>query len=146
MLGIGSAAVTAWDIAKWPVLLILVSLMLAMLYWASPNARQGFRWVSPGGVVAVLIWLAASGLFSVYVANFGNYNKVYGSIAAVIILLVWLWISNLAVLLGAEFNAEARARAGDRRRLAASLRAVRGAARHQEATEEKGQIVPEREP
>jgi membrane protein len=107
VLGIGSAAaVRGWDIAKWPVLLILISLMLAVLYWASPNAKQGLRWVSPGGILAVLIWLAASGLFAVYVANFGHYNKVYGSIAAVIILLVWLWISNVAVLLGAEFNAE----------------------------------------
>jgi membrane protein len=106
VLGIGSAAVTAWDIAKWPVLLILVSLMLALLYWASPNAKQGFRWVSPGGIVAVLGWLAASGLFTVYVANFGHYNKVYGSVAAVIVLLIWLWISNIAVLFGAEFNAE----------------------------------------
>jgi membrane protein len=106
VLGIGSAAVTAWDIAKWPVLLILVSLMLAVLYWASPNARQGFRWVSPGGIVAVVLWLMASGLFSVYVANFGHYNKVYGSLAAVIVLLVWMWISNIAVLFGAEFNAE----------------------------------------
>jgi membrane protein len=106
VLGIGSAAVTAWDIAKWPVLLFLVSLMLAVLYWASPNAKHGFRWVSPGGIVAVVLWLAASGLFTVYVANFGHYNKVYGSIAAVVVLLVWLWISNIAVLLGAEFNAE----------------------------------------
>jgi membrane protein len=106
VLGIGSAAVTAWDIAKWPVLLILVSLMLALLYWASPNAKQGFRWVSAGGIVAVIGWLIASGLFTVYVANFGHYNKVYGSIAGVIVLLIWLWISNIAVLLGAEFNAE----------------------------------------
>jgi membrane protein len=106
VLGIGSAAVTAWDIAKWPVLLILVSVMLAILYWASPNARQGFRWVSPGGIVAVVLWLIASGLFTLYVANFGHYNKVYGSIAAVIVLLVWLWISNIAILFGAEFNAE----------------------------------------
>jgi membrane protein len=106
VLGIGGAAVTVWDIAKWPVLLILISLMLALLYWASPNAKQGFRWVSPGGLVAVIGWLAASGLFTVYVANFGHYNKIYGSLATVVIFFVWLWISNIAVLLGAEFNAE----------------------------------------
>ena len=106
VLGIGGTAVTVWDIAKWPVLLFLVSLMLALLYWASPNAKHGFRWVSPGGLLAVLGWLIASGLFSLYVANFGHYNKVYGSLAAVIIFFVWLWISNIAVLFGAEFNAE----------------------------------------
>jgi membrane protein len=105
-LGIGSVAVTVWDIAKWPVLLIIVSVMFAILYWASPNARRSFRWVSPGGVLAVILWLIASGLFAVYVANFGHYNKVYGSLGGVIIFLVWMWISNLAVLLGAEFNAE----------------------------------------
>jgi membrane protein len=106
VLGIGSAAVTVWDIAKWPVLLILISLMLALLYWASPNAKQGFRWISPGSLVAVAGWLIASGLFTVYVANFGHYNKIYGSLATVVIFFVWLWISNVAVLLGAEFNAE----------------------------------------
>jgi len=106
VLGIGPAAVTAWDIAKWPVLFILVCLMIAVLYWASPNARQGFRWISPGAVIAVVIWLIASGLFALYAANFGHYNKVYGSIAAMIIFLIWLWISNIAILLGAEFNAE----------------------------------------
>ena len=106
VLGIGSTAITVWDIAKWPVLLILVSLMLALLYWASPNAKQGFRWVSPGGLVAVVCWLVASGLFTLYVANFGHYGKIYGSLATVIIFFVWLWISNVAVLLGAEFNAE----------------------------------------
>ena len=106
VLGIGSAAVTVWKIAKWPVLLILISLMLALLYWASPNAKQGFRWVSPGGLVAVVGWLIASGLFTVYVTNFGHYNKIYGSLTTVIIFFVWLWISNIAVLLGAEFNAE----------------------------------------
>jgi membrane protein len=105
-LGVGSVAVTAWDIAKWPVLLVIVSVMFAILYWASPNARRSFRWVSPGGVLAVVLWLAASGLFAVYVANFGHYNKVYGSLGGVIVFLVWMWISNLAVLLGAEFNAE----------------------------------------
>jgi membrane protein len=106
VLGIGSVAVTAWSIAKWPVLFVIVCLMIAVLYWASPNARQGFRWISPGAVLAVVVWLIASGLFALYVANFGHYNKVYGSIAGMIIFLIWLWISNTAILLGAEFNAE----------------------------------------
>jgi membrane protein len=106
VLGIGSTAVTAWNIAKWPVLLIIVSLMISILYWAAPNAKRGFQWISPGGLIAVVVWLIASGLFALYVANFANYNKTYGSIAGVIIFLVWLWISNVAILLGAEFNAE----------------------------------------
>jgi membrane protein len=106
VLGIGSAVVTTWDIAKWPVLLVVVCLMVAVLYWASPNARQGLRWIAPGAVVAIVIWLIASGLFALYVANFGHYDKVYGSIAGMIIFLIWLWISNIAILLGAEFNAE----------------------------------------
>ncbi|MFG2051032.1 YihY/virulence factor BrkB family protein [Micromonospora sp. NPDC048935] len=107
VVGLGSAAVTAWDVAKWPVLLLLVSLMFAILYWASPNARHGgFRWVSPGGVLAVVIWLVISGLFALYVSNFGSYNKTYGALAGVIIFLVWLWLSNIAILLGAEFDAE----------------------------------------
>jgi membrane protein len=106
VIGASSAVVTAWDIAKWPVLLIIFSLMLSVLYWASPNAKRRFRWVSPGALVAIVIWLAASGLFALYVANFGHYNKVYGSIAGMIIFLIWMWISNIAILLGAEFNAE----------------------------------------
>jgi membrane protein len=106
-LGIGSTAVTVWDIAKWPVLLLIFALMLAVLYSAAPNVRHGgFRWISPGAALAVVIWLIASGLFAVYVANFGSYNKTYGSLAAVIVFLVWLWISNLAILLGVEFDAE----------------------------------------
>ncbi|MCG5443340.1 YihY/virulence factor BrkB family protein [Micromonospora sp. NIE79] len=107
VIGLGSTAVTVWDVAKWPVLLILVSLMFAILYWASPNARHGgFRWVSPGGVLAVVIWLVISGLFAFYVSNFGSYDKTYGTLAGVIIFLVWLWLSNIAILLGAEFDAE----------------------------------------
>jgi membrane protein len=99
--------VTIWDIAKWPVLLIIFVVMLAVLYSAGPNVQHGgFRWISPGAVLAVVIWLIASGLFAVYVANFSSYNKTYGSLAAVIIFLVWLWISNLAILLGVEFDAE----------------------------------------
>ena len=107
LIGLGDVAVTAWDIAKWPVLILAVSLMFAILYWASPNVRQpGFRWITPGGIVAVVVWMIASGLFALYVANFGSYNKTYGSLGAVITFLVWLWISNLAVLFGAELNAE----------------------------------------
>jgi YihY family inner membrane protein len=106
LLGIDSAAVTAWNILKWPLLLLVVSFMFALLYWASPNARQGFRWVTPGGILAVVVWVLASVAFAIYVANFGSYNKTYGSLASVIIFLVWLWLSNTAILLGAELNAE----------------------------------------
>jgi len=106
-LGLGSTAVLVWEIVKWPVLLIIFVLLLAVLYRAAPNVRAGgFRWISPGAVLAVVIWLIASGLFAVYVANFASYNKTYGSLAGVIVFLVWLWISNLAILLGAEFDAE----------------------------------------
>jgi membrane protein len=107
VLGVGSTAVTIWDIAKWPVLLLVVSFMFSILYWAAPNVKHpGFRWLSPGGVFAVAVWVIASGLFALYVANFASYNKTYGTLAGVIIFLVWLWISNIAVLLGAEWNAE----------------------------------------
>ncbi len=104
---LGPAAVTTWNIAKWPVLIILVSVMFAILYWASPNAKTGgFRWVSPGGVFAVLLWAIASGAFALYLGNFASYNKTYGTLGGVIAFLVWLWISNIAILLGAEFDAE----------------------------------------
>ncbi|WP_078891986.1 YihY/virulence factor BrkB family protein [Streptomyces sp. NRRL S-350] len=113
VLGLGHTAVTVWAIAKWPVLVVLVSFMIALLYWAAPNVRgRGFRWVSPGSVLAVLLWLVLSGGFAAYVANFGSYNKTYGTLAGVIVFLVWLWLSNLAILLGLEFDAElARERA-----------------------------------
>ncbi len=106
VLGAGSVAVTVWGIAKWPALLIIVGLILAILFWASPNAKHGFQWVSPGGFIAVILWLIASALFALFVANFGHYNKIYGSLAGIIIFLIWMWISNVAILLGAEFNAE----------------------------------------
>jgi membrane protein len=113
LLGVGDTAVQAWNIAKWPVLLLLVSLMFALLYWAAPNVKQPrFRWITPGSVLAVLGWIIASLGFAFYVANFGSYNKTYGALAGPIIFLVWLWISNVVILLGAEFNAELeRARA-----------------------------------
>jgi membrane protein len=107
LIGVSDTAVTVWNIAKWPVLLLVVSFMFALLYWAAPNVKHPkFRWVSPGGVLAVIGWVIASVAFAFYVANFGSYNKTYGALAAPIVFLVWLWISNIMVLLGAEFNAE----------------------------------------
>ena len=107
LIGIGSTAVQVWDIAKWPVLVVVLIVILAILYWASPNVRQpGWRWISPGGVLAVLLWLIASALFALYVANFSSYNKTYGALASVVVFLIWLWISNTVILLGSEFNAE----------------------------------------
>jgi membrane protein len=107
VIGVGSTAVGVWNIAKWPVLLLLVSFMFAFLYWAAPNVKHPkFSIVTPGGILAVVIWLVASAAFAFYVANFGSYNKTYGALGGVITFLVWLWISNIAVLLGAEFNAE----------------------------------------
>ncbi|MEU9667696.1 YihY/virulence factor BrkB family protein [Streptomyces bobili] len=112
-LGIGDTALTVWSIAKWPVLVVLVTIMIALLYWATPNVKgRGFRWITPGSVLALLIWLIASAGFAFYVANFASYNKTYGTLAGVIVFLVWLWISNIAILLGLEFDAElARQRA-----------------------------------
>lgn len=112
-LGVGDTALTVWSIAKWPVLVLLVTVMIALLYWATPNARvRGFRWITPGSFLALVIWMIASAGFALYVANFGSYNKTYGTFAGVIIFLVWLWITNLAILLGLEFDAEmARQRA-----------------------------------
>jgi membrane protein len=107
VVGVGGSAVTAWDLAKWPFLIVIVGLTIALLYYATPNVQQpGWRWISPGAIVAVLLWLIASVAFAFYVANLGSYNKTYGSLGAVIIFLVWLWISNVVILLGAEFDAE----------------------------------------
>ncbi|MEV5595123.1 YihY/virulence factor BrkB family protein [Streptomyces sp. NPDC052496] len=112
-LGVGDTGLAVWSVAKWPVLLLLVVLMITILYRATPNVRdQGLRWLTPGSFLAVLVWLAASAGFALYVANFGSYNKTYGTLAGVIIFLIWVWLSNLAVLLGLEFDAElARQRA-----------------------------------
>ncbi|CAM5667161.1 hypothetical protein SAVIM338S_06930 [Streptomyces avidinii] len=107
VLGIGDGALTVWSIAKWPVLVLLVTVMIALLYWAAPNARgRGFKWVTPGSFLALVIWIAASAGFAFYVAHFSSYDKTYGTVAGVIVFLVWLWITNLAVLLGLEFDAE----------------------------------------
>ncbi|MEV0987941.1 YihY/virulence factor BrkB family protein [Streptomyces sp. NPDC049949] len=113
VLGIGDSVLTLWSIAKWPGLVLLVTIMVALLYWAAPNAKgRGFRWVTPGSVLALVIWMVASAGFAFYVATFASYDKTYGTVAGVIVFLVWLWITNLAILLGLEFDAElARQRA-----------------------------------
>ena len=107
LVGVPGATVQIWDVAKWPVLVIFVAVILAILYYAAPNVRQpGFRWVTPGGMFAVALWILVSALFALYVAHFSSYNKTYGSLASVIIFMVWLWITNTAILFGAELNAE----------------------------------------
>jgi membrane protein len=107
LIGVGDTAVDIWNLAKWPVLLLIVTVMFAVLYWAAPNVKHpGFRWITPGGVLAVLGWVIASVAFAFYVSNFASYNKTYGALAGPIVFLVWLWISNVMILLGAEFNAE----------------------------------------
>jgi membrane protein len=106
-VGLGSTAVTVWNIVKWPVVLLLVVLLVAILYHWTPNVRQPrFRWLSVGAFVAIVVWLIASAGFGFYVANFSNYDATYGSLAGVIVMLLWLWITNLALLFGAELDAE----------------------------------------
>ncbi len=107
LVGAGDTAVTVWGIAKWPVLALMVSFMISLLFWLAPNVKQpGFPWVTAGGLLAVVLWIIASLAFAFYVANFASYNKTYGSLGGVISFLVWLWISNIVILLGAEFNSE----------------------------------------
>jgi membrane protein len=107
VFGLQGTAVTIFDIVKWPVIVVVLMAMLAILYYGAPNVRHpGFRWITPGGVLAVLLWILASAGFAFYVSNFSSYNATYGSLAGVIVFLIWLWISNIAVLLGAEMNAE----------------------------------------
>jgi membrane protein len=106
-LGISSTATTIWDIAKWPVMLAIAMTIIAVLYHATPNVKlRGFKWVTPGSIVAVLVWLLASAAFAFYVANFGSYDKTYGTLGGVVVMLIWLWITNLALLFGHELNAE----------------------------------------
>ena len=106
-LGIGSTAVTLWNVAKWPVMALVFVLMVAVLYYTAPDADlRGFRWVTPGSLVAVVAWALASAGFALYVANFGSYDKTYGTLGGLVVLLIWLWIGNLAILFGSELNAQ----------------------------------------
>ena len=105
-LGLTDIAVTAWQYGKWPVMLLLVLLILHVLYYASPNARVAKKWVSPGALLTLVVWIVASVAFAFYVAHFGSYNKTYGTMGGVVVFLLWLWLTNISVLLGVEFNAE----------------------------------------
>lgn len=121
-IGVGSFAVTTWNVVKWPVIVVCMVLAVAVLYYATPNVKQPkFRWISVGAGFAIVMWLAASLLFGFYVANFGSYNKTYGALGGVIVFLLWLWITNLALLFGAELDAELERG----RQLQAGLRAER---------------------
>ena len=107
VIGLGSTAVLLWSIGRWPLLMAIVMVIVALLYYLTPNVRQPrFRWLSPGALVAILTWFGGSALFGLYVANFSNYDAVYGSLAGVIVFLIWLWVTNCALLLGAELDAE----------------------------------------
>lgn len=107
VIGLGETAVTVWQIIKWPLMVVIVAFMFAVLYWWAPNVKQPkFHWITPGSLFAVVVWIAASALFALYVANFGSYSATYGSLAGVIVFLLWLWITNNAILLGQEMNAE----------------------------------------
>lgn len=106
-LGLGHGVLIAWNIIKWPILLVMAIAILAVLYYATPNVKQPkFRWTSLGSVVALVVWALASGLFALYAANFSKYNATYGAIGGVIVFLLWIWISNNALLFGAELDAE----------------------------------------
>ncbi len=106
-IGIGEAGQTVWSVAKWPVILVLLALMIAVLYYSTPNVKlRGFKWVSPGAGVAILVAIVASAAFAFYVGNFGSYNKTYGALAGVVVFLIWFWLINLALLFGIELDAE----------------------------------------
>ena len=124
MIGVGSTAVDVWNIAKWPVMVVLVAVMLAILfYWAPSTDYKRFRWISPGSLFAVMIVIVASALFAFYVANFGSYSATYGSLGGIIVFLLWLWIANNGLLLGQELNAELdRARVEETKAAEAPLR------------------------
>jgi membrane protein len=106
-LGIGGTAVDIWNVAKWPVMVLVFILMLSVLYYASPNVKlRGFKWITAGSVLAVIVWIIASALFGIYVSNFSSYNETYGTLGGLVALMVWIWISNLAILFGHQLNSE----------------------------------------
>jgi membrane protein len=105
LFGLEETFLLVWEIARWPVALIFMVFTVALLYYFAPDVEQPFRWITPGGLIGVLLWVLASVGFNFYVSNFGSYNKTYGSIGAVIVLLLYLYISSLTILFGATLNA-----------------------------------------
>jgi membrane protein len=106
-IGLSDTAVTVYQIAKWPILALLVITIFAVLYYSAPNVKlRGFRWVTPGALVALVVWIVASAAFAFYVANFGSYDKTYGTLGGIVVLLIWFWLTNLAILFGHQLNAE----------------------------------------
>jgi membrane protein len=106
-LGLGSTPVLFWGIVKWPVLLAVVVVIVALLYYATPNVRQPrFRWVSVGAILAILMWAVLTAGFGLYVATIGSYDQTYGALGGMIVFLLWLWLTNLALLFGAELDSE----------------------------------------
>lgn len=107
VIGLGDAAVAVWNVARWPLILLFVVVAVAILYYVTPNVEQPrFRWISGGAALAIVVWIVASLVFGIYVSNFGSYNRTYGALAGVVVFLLWLWITNLALLFGAEVDAE----------------------------------------
>jgi membrane protein len=150
-IGLGNQAVQVWNIAKWPVMVLAVMLIVAILYYATPNVKQPkFRWISLGAAVAILIWIVASAGFAFYVASFASYNKTYGSLAGVVVGLVFLWLTNVALLLGAEIDSEVErgrqlqagiAAESEIQLPARDTRNIEKAAEKQEADEEQGRRI-----
>jgi membrane protein len=106
-LGIGSIALKVWSIAKWPAIVVVVTLMISGLYYIAPNVRPpSWRWLTPGAMLAVIAWAITSAVFGLYLANFGSYNKAYGTLGAIVTFLIWVWLTNIAILLGIELDSE----------------------------------------
>ena len=105
-IGLGDTAATVWLVLRWPGALVVAMVIYAIVFYAAPNVEvRHFRWITPGAIVGVLLWILASGLFFVYVSNFSSYSATYGAFAGAVILLVWLWLANVVMLFGAELNA-----------------------------------------
>ncbi|MEP6870378.1 MAG: YihY/virulence factor BrkB family protein [Anaerolineaceae bacterium] len=140
-LGAGGAFELTVAVARWPIVIVLVMLAVGLVYWMAPNIDVPFRWVSPGAVTFTLVWLMTAIAFGLYVANFGSYNKTYGTLGGVVVLLTWLYLSNLMLLLGAEINATLAESRDPVAQQIMRQAVLRGATREQRATVEVARPV-----